>query len=113
MILKSIPFSYLNLIIYKCPGQERFLRGVLVYIDKSSMITSMVPFFDYSWTQSQEYRTLTDRWTGVCSLGGRYDSPIPTRLTLARIDCLKIPALTIGSSTFSQFAKIWSVSRFQ
>ncbi len=28
----------------------------------------------------------------LCSLAGRYDNPIPTRL-LAPIDCLKIPAL--------------------
>ncbi len=39
----------------------------------------------------------------LCSLVGRYDSPIPTRF-LAPIDCLKIPALVIlkfspGSST--------------
>jgi hypothetical protein len=38
-----------------------------------------------------------DRFQGtnsatLCSLAGRYDKPIPTRV-LAPIDCLKIPAL--------------------
>jgi hypothetical protein len=38
------------------------------------------------------YQSPKNRFRQFCSLAGRYDNPIPTRL-LAHIDCSKVPAL--------------------
>jgi hypothetical protein len=56
--------------------------------------------FNPLWLQSPNFKTFKEpnNWfqgtnSGMlCSMAGRYDNPIPTRL-LTLIDCLKIPAL--------------------